>query len=169
MQHFETAATWLARLMALMGGAALLALVILTVISVSGRSLIFLGLGPVPGDFELVEAGTAFAVFAFLPWCQITRGHAAVEIFANRLGTSVNAAIEFLSDLVYLVLWTWLMWRLWLGLSDKMAYGETTFIIQFPIWWAYAAAFAAGCIGVLVAVFCTLRSARGIVGRPVRP
>ena len=47
----------LARLTALAGGLVLTALVVVTVVSVTGRSLVFAGLAPVPGDFELVEAG----------------------------------------------------------------------------------------------------------------
>ena len=58
----------LARLMAWFGAAVLTALAALTVASIAGRALSGFGLGPVPGDFELVEAGTALAVFAFLPW-----------------------------------------------------------------------------------------------------
>ena len=49
----------LARIMALAGGLVLTALIIVTVISVTGRAFVFAGLGPIPGDFELMEAGTA--------------------------------------------------------------------------------------------------------------
>lgn len=52
---------------AIIGGLALVALTLMIVASVSGRAMLGLGLGPVPGDFELVEVGTAIAVFFFLP------------------------------------------------------------------------------------------------------
>jgi hypothetical protein len=39
--------------------------------------------GPVKGDFEVVEAGIAFSIFAFLPICQLHGGHATVDIFTN--------------------------------------------------------------------------------------
>ena len=32
-------------------------------------------------DYELVEAGVAFAIFAFIPLCQIYGSHATVDIF----------------------------------------------------------------------------------------
>ncbi|MEP4859031.1 MAG: TRAP transporter small permease, partial [Alphaproteobacteria bacterium] len=51
----------LARMMAIAGGIVLAAITVLTVVSITGRSLVPFGLAPVPGDFELVEAGTAFA------------------------------------------------------------------------------------------------------------
>lgn len=65
----KTAAKWLAYF----GGFLLTAAAILTVISVTGRALIWASLGPVPGDFELVELTCAVAVFSFLPWSQINR------------------------------------------------------------------------------------------------
>ena len=55
----------LARWAAIVGGIVLVALTIMIVVSIVGRSLIGLGLAPVPGDFELVEMGTAVAVLLF--------------------------------------------------------------------------------------------------------
>ena len=45
---------------ALIGGAILFALTLLTVISVAGRAMFS---APIPGDFELVEVGMAVAIF----------------------------------------------------------------------------------------------------------
>ena len=54
-------------------GASCSHIALMSVASIVGRALsgLGLGLGPVPGDFELVEAGTALAVFCFLPWCHL--------------------------------------------------------------------------------------------------
>ncbi len=68
MNHLIASAYRLAGYSALFGAALLLAVTIMIVVSVSGRARISIGLGPVPGDFELVEVGTAIAVFFFLPW-----------------------------------------------------------------------------------------------------
>ena len=43
-----------ARAMAWLGGLVLMALTLLSVLSIAGRALSGLGLGPVPGDYELV-------------------------------------------------------------------------------------------------------------------
>lgn len=146
----------LARGTALIGGLALLALVLITVTSILLRN--FTSLGPIPGDFELVEAGVAFAIFTFMPWCQLNRGHATVEIFASRFGIFINNLIDLIADGLLLGAWMYLGYRHYLGLVDKQSYAETTFILQFPIWWAYAAA----CIGIvvilIVGIFCVLRS-----------
>ena len=159
---------FLARSAALFGGVALVALVVMTVVSIIGRN--FTGFGPVPGDFELVEAGVAFAIFAFMPWCQLNRGHAAVEILASRFGALFNNLIDLISDGLLLGLWIFLGYRHFLGMLDKKGYGETTFILQFPIWWAYAAAMAGIVVIVLVGVFCVLRSIRNLAsGRAPEP
>ena len=57
----------LAKLLAFFGGAVLTALAFMTVLSTVGRAFVGMqiGLGPIPGDFELVEAGTAVAIFCF--------------------------------------------------------------------------------------------------------
>ncbi|MEX3011528.1 TRAP transporter small permease [Hoeflea sp. TYP-13] len=148
----------LARLTALAGGLVLTALIIITVISVTGRALVFAGLGPIPGDFELVEAGTAFAVFAFLPWCHLRRGHAVVEVLTMHFSDNANRLIEIVSNFLMLVFALLICWRHWLGTIDKYNYTETTFILQFPIWWAYAAGLFGAVVFVIVTLWCFWRS-----------
>jgi len=150
----------LARMMALIGGLALIALVLMTVLSIILRN--FSGFGPVPGDFELVEVGVAFAIFAFMPWCQLNRGHATVEIFASRFGIFINNLIDVLADALLLAVWIYLGYRHVLGMADKRSFNETTFILQYPIWWGYAAAFIGIIVIVLVGIFCVVRSVRNL-------
>ena len=70
----------MARWSALLGGALLTLLTLLVVLSVIGRSLSGMGLGPVPGDYELVEVGVGIAIFFFMPWCYLQGGHATVDL-----------------------------------------------------------------------------------------
>lgn len=144
---------WLARALALAGGAVLVVITVLTVVSITGRSLVSFGLSPILGDFELVEAGTGFAVFAFLPWCQMMRGHATVDLFASIFPGWMNRAIDLVSEALMTFIVTVIAWRLFIGLEDKYRYGETTFILQFPIWWAYAAAMVGAAIGVVISFY----------------
>ena len=78
------AVTLLAKLMAILGGIVLLALIAMVVVSVIGRAFIWAGLRPVLGDYELVEMGVGFAIFAFMPWAHLTRSHAIVTLFTDR-------------------------------------------------------------------------------------
>lgn len=145
---------------AMAGGVVLVAVMLLTVVSVTGRSLILFGLGPVPGDFELVETGTAFAVFAFLPWCQVRRGHVTVDLFLKSAGVQVNAWIDVVANVLMTAAASIVAWRLWDGLQDKVAYGETTYILRFPLWWAYAAAMVGAVVFVVICVWSIWRSLR---------
>lgn len=152
----------LAAVLAILGGIALIAVILSTVASVSGRALLFVGLGPIRGDFELVELGTGFAVFAFLPWVQINRQHASVEILTMQMSRLANRIIDVVGDLLMFSVAILLTWKHWQGTLDKLAYGETTFVIQYPIWWAYASGLA-GAVGfVVVSFWCVVLSARAL-------
>ena len=55
-------------------------------------------------------------------------------------------------------------YRLYLGMQDKLSYGETHADRADPVWYGYAAGLV-GAIGfVIVALFCTLRAARRLAG-----
>lgn len=111
------------------------------------------GVGPVLGDFELVEAGVAFAIFASIPLCQITSGHASVDLIANRLSSGVNRFLRMVIEIVFALVLVVIVWRLYEGMISKKSYGETTFLLQFPIWWAYAASLFAAVMAAIAGVY----------------
>ncbi|MBB94349.1 MAG: hypothetical protein CML68_07095 [Rhodobacteraceae bacterium] len=158
-------AEWIARGMALAGGLALLAVVAMTCVSITGRALIPIGLQPVKGDFELVSIGMGFAVFAFLPWGLYARGHATVDLFLPAFPPLMNKIVDLLADLAFLAVSVIIAWRLWLGMMDKKSYYETTLILQFDMWKAYALALVGAGAFALVAAFCVLRSIRALAGQ----
>lgn len=98
---------------------------------------------------------TAFAVFAFLPWCQLTGAHARVDIFTGFLPAGVNRFINVVTEILMTLIIALIAWRLWHGMMDKIQYNETTFILQFPVWWGFAAAMIAAVAGVLVSFYVT--------------
>jgi TRAP-type C4-dicarboxylate transport system permease small subunit len=123
---------------------------IMTVVSIVGRALSFAGLGPVPGDFELVEAGTALAVFCFLPWCHLKNGHAVVDMLWKSYPAGLRRVLEVLSDALMLLAWVLLVWRMGVAMTDFRDNGEVGFILQMPVWWGYAASFGPALIGCVV-------------------
>jgi len=165
--------TGLARFMAILGGIVLSALILLTCVSILGRSLngilhsdfvmglapglahwlIDIGIGPVNGDFELVEAGVAFAIFAFIPLCQITGGHASVDIVANTLSRGVNRFLRMVTEVVFALVLILIAWKLADGMLSKKGYGETSFLLQFPVWWAYAASLFGAVVSAIVGIY----------------
>lgn len=156
----------LAIAMAFVGGLVLLALVVLTCVSVAGRSLGSIAdwAGPVKGDFEIVEAAMAFAIFAFLPLAQLRGGHPTVGIVTDRFPPAVTRWLATFWEAVFAVALIVITWRLTEGTIDKMCLREkmtgawcsveTSFRLGFPLWWSYAACVAAAALASVTAVFC---------------
>lgn len=146
------------------GGGVLLVLVGLMVCaSVIGRSLDgWAFFGPIRADYELVEMGTIIAVCAFLPWCQLQRGHVSVDLLVQHAPPRLKAISGLIGDMILTLLAAVMAWRFWAGFGEKFPYGsdqmraalgmgfrpfypETTFELQVPIWIPYG-------LGVLGAV-----------------
>lgn len=159
----------LAKLMAWLGGAVLIAVVAMVTISIIGRALIWAGLRPIWGDYELASNGVALAVFAFLPWAHLERGHAVVTLFTDRFGQRINSWILVITDLMMLIAAAFIAWRLWFGVLDKFAYGETTLLLRIPLGWPYALGFAGAAMFVLVAIYVLGRSITNAVAGRVEP
>jgi TRAP-type C4-dicarboxylate transport system permease small subunit len=160
----------LARVAAIAGGCVLLAVTLTTVVSIIGRALIPLGLRPIPGDFEMMQSAVLFAVFAFLPWCQLERGHAIVAIVTDLFPVRLGAFAEFVWDLVMLLAAAFLAWRLWAGLLDKYSNGEATFILRLPLWVSYSGGLIGALIFVAAAGYCVVRSGHNALSpTPTRP
>jgi TRAP-type C4-dicarboxylate transport system permease small subunit len=160
----------LATVAAIAGGTVLVALTIITVLSIIGRALIPFGLGPVTGDFELVQAGVLFAVFVFLPWCHLERGHAIVEILTDRFPLRYSAILEFIWDVVMFVAAALIAWRHWAGLTDKIGNGESTLLLRMPLWVVYSGGMIGATLLTIVAAYCAVRSgANAFSATPTRP
>ncbi len=162
----------LARGTALAGGAVLLLLIVMTCVSILGRAGLTLSaifdlpaliahMRPVRGDYELVEMGSAVAIFAFLPWCHWSMFHARVDLLAGHLPVWLDRGLSMLWDWVMLVVIAVIAWRLWYGMLGKISGAETTFLRQIPLWWAYAACFVCAVVGVIVALWIALNRVAG--------
>jgi len=166
----------LAHAMAVLGGLVLITLILLVCTSVLGRSVgtvlhgafmqtnftdfsnwaLGVGIGAINGDFELVEAGVAFAIFAFLPLCQLSGSHATVDVLTSKLSLRSNQVLKMISECLFALVLGLIAWRLFAGMEAKQRYGETTFLLQFPIWWAYAASFLGAALAALVSIYMAI-------------
>lgn len=157
----------LAKITALIGGMVLSAVIVMMTLSIIGRSLLWAGLRPITGDYELASAGVAFAVFAFLPWAHLERGHAIVTLVTDRFSPVVNAWILVITDILMLATAAFIAWRLWFGMLDKFAYRETTLLLRMPLAWPYTAAMVGAAIFVVIAIYVLGRSiTNAITGNP---
>jgi hypothetical protein len=153
-------------LVAMLGGFVLVAIIVVSSLSVAGRSLPLL-LAPfglslpttvIPGDIELVQLGCALAIFSYLPLCQLRRANVLVGVFTKNLRPRFRAMFDLAANLLFLALTTLLGMQLWHGTAEKLLYQDTTMFLRIPEWWAYAVALACLWLLIIVTAYTVVRS-----------
>lgn len=147
----------IAKWLAVSGGLVLCAMALVTTASVVGRAAFD---APILGDFEIVAIGTGVAIFAFLPWCQLTRGNVLVDFFMAPAPVRVRAFLDALGGLIYLAVAALLTWRMGFGGYDMYRYNELSMTISFPRWTTFPVSVLFLAFLVAVIVYTTARSAR---------
>lgn len=180
----------LSRLMAILGGIMLSVLILLTVFAILGRLvdrlfhwmleadfmaglgqwMIDAGVGPILGTFELIEAGVAFVIFAFLPICQITGGHATVDVFTSAMSERKNRVLRGVTEVIFAAVMVLIAVQLFGGLLTKFNSGQTTLELQLPVWHSYAIGFVGAALTSVVAVYlAVVRVMEMVSGRMILP
>ena len=162
--------------MAVVGGAVLTGLVLMMCLSIIGRTLstilhsdfmqgtmgglsnalIDAGVGPIYGDYEFVAAGLAFCTFCFLGYCQMTGGHATVDIFTEGLRPRAKRVLQMLVETLLAAALVLIAVQLYDGMATLMRRGSTTFLLQYPLWWNYALAVVPAVLSAVVSVYMAL-------------
>ncbi|MBL1267580.1 MAG: TRAP transporter small permease [Halomonas sp.] len=164
------------RVAAISGGLLVAALAIITVVSILGRWLasapilselpILEWVGPITGDYELVEMGTAIAVFLFLPYCHLRGGHVTVDLLVMHAPPMVQRLLAVVAETLFLVVAGLMTWRLYHGLLDKRRYMETSMLLDIPLWWGYVG----GLVGfALLTLVCLYRTCDAFTYDPPQP
>lgn len=174
----------IARWLAYAGGVVLVLLAFMTVVSTIGRAFVGLqiGIGPIPGDFELVEAGTAISVFCFMSWCQLNQGHVTVDVLTDFFPKSINLTLILIGNIfVFLVAFV-IAWRLWMGFGEQVTWFEqpvrdvlgfgykpftnnTTYILGMPIWYSYFLSFVGAFFFTIISAYTVWRALNDLLGR----
>lgn len=108
---------------------------LLTLVSIAGRETFG---APVPGDYELIEMGCAISIFAFLPYCHITRQNVFVDLFTQRMPPRARRWLDAVANAVFTLIAATLTWRLALGGIDLFRVGQQTMVLRIPLWWGFA-------------------------------
>lgn len=171
-RQLQNIAEFIAFALAMAGGLVLVIITVLNCASIIGRALdpldlqiLSLEIAPIRGIYDMTEIAMAAAVFGFLPWAHLREAHARVDLFQPFMAKTFERFFDLLFNVAMAVFASVMCWRLYLGMQDKLSYGETTFIAQILVWKGYAAGLV-GAIGfVLIALFCVLRASRRLAGR----
>jgi TRAP-type C4-dicarboxylate transport system permease small subunit len=135
----------LCNVLAVFGGLLCGAVAVLVTVSVTGRYFFD---APVPGDYDLVGIITGSAVFAFLPWCQMTRGNVVVDFFTTGVAPRGRAVLDGFGSLLYLVVAALFTWRLYYGMLELRDTAQVLAILNFYRWWTLP--FDIFCVIVLI-------------------
>lgn len=145
------------RPLAVAGGFVLVVVSVLVTVNVVLR---WLFTSAVPGDIELVQIGTALAVFAFLPLCQSRRGNIMVDTFTSWLPPAIQRALDALWDIVFALMAAIIAWRLGVGAWDTIRSNTVSMMLGLPTGWAIAACAAMAALLAAVGVATALRLMR---------
>lgn len=137
----------ISRFLAVLGGLFCFFTAAMITVSVTGR---YLFAAPVPGDWDLIGIICGTAVFAFLPYCQLTRGNIVVDFFTVNMAPRGKAALDSFGTLLYLLVAAMFTWRLHYGAFELYQSSEVLAAFNFYRWWTLP--FSIACLYVLMCV-----------------
>ena len=125
-----------AKVLAIIGGLLFVGLVVMSIVSIVGRKLLSV---PVPGDVELLQMIAAAASAAFFAYCHLNHGDVKVDFFTAAAPPWVNHALDAFGSLLVGLAGAVLTWRVCVGAIGTQESGETSAILDIPVWWAQIA------------------------------
>lgn len=130
----------LAESFALVGGAAVILIVLVTTVNAGAfildRMSAVLGrdIPGLPGYEDFVRLTISAAALMFLPYCQLKRGHVAVDLFMARVPRAIRRVIDRAWLLVTAAIALFLAWWMIQGLAENFSDGVVTGVLGWPEW-----------------------------------
>jgi TRAP-type C4-dicarboxylate transport system permease small subunit len=149
----------IARVFAIGSGLMLIAMALMSVYSIVGRSLLS---HPVLGDYEMVQMMSAIAVSMALPYCQMVRGHIIVDFFTAKNKAGTNAVLDTAAALLLAVCALALAWRVGIATLEFRNNHDATMLLNLPTWWGYAPMGPSFLLLGLAALYTAWREAKAI-------
>ena len=121
--------------LAIVGGLIFVALVIMSIVSITGRKLFS---APLPGDVEILQMCAAFASSTFFAYCHLINGDVKVDFFTHNMKASRVAHMDAFGSLLMGLFGALIAWRTAVGAWSVQQVGETSAILGWPVWLAQA-------------------------------
>lgn len=125
----------MAKWLAFTGGLIFIGLVIMSIVSIVGRKLFN---APVPGDVEVLQMFAAFASASFFAYCHLMHGDVKVDFFTANIAAAKRRFLDAAGSLLVGLVGTLLAWRSWVGAMSLREAGESSAILEVPVWIAQA-------------------------------
>lgn len=126
---------WLCDASAAIGALVLIAVALMTTVSVIGRAFFA---HPILGDVELVQLGGAVVVTSFLPYTQFRRANIIVDFFTTGASENTQRLMDAFGTLLYTGVLALVSWRVAVGGLDMHASQERSMLMDLPLWIPYA-------------------------------
>ena len=129
------AAAW-----AVIGGLMLLAIVLVTTANAGAFTLDRLArlfgatVSGLPGYEDFVRLAVSAAALMLLPYCQLRRGHVAVDLFVRGLPARVRRRLDAATALAMAALALFLAYWMTVGLAETRADGVLSRVLGWPEW-----------------------------------
>lgn len=127
---------WLCQVFAIAGSLVFLAIVVMSVVSITGRKLFS---SPVPGDVEMLQMCAAFASASFFAWCHLSGGDVKVDFFTARFSPRVVHGLDVFGSLLVALFGALIAWRTAAGALMVKEAGEQSMLLDWPLWIPQAA------------------------------
>jgi TRAP-type C4-dicarboxylate transport system permease small subunit len=153
---------------ALLGGVGLLLIVAATAFNVGAfaADMVARNFGAsvtaFPGYEDFVRLTVSAAVLMLFPYCQLRRGHVAVDLFVERMPPSFQRAIELISLVGMTLLVLFLLYWMVIGMAETRADHAVSRVLGWPEWPFYIPGLVSLALWALVAV---LDAGRTLWGR----
>jgi TRAP-type C4-dicarboxylate transport system permease small subunit len=138
---------------AVMGGVVLIAMALMTVVSVIGRAWFS---APILGDVELVQLGIAVCIASFLPYTQFERSNIIVDFFTTRASNRARGRMDGLGTLLYTLVMALVAWRVFVGGAWSRESQETSMLMSLPMWTSYMLMVPGLALSALVGMYQTV-------------
>jgi TRAP-type mannitol/chloroaromatic compound transport system permease small subunit len=89
---------------------------------------------PVPGDVELLQMLAAFASASFFAYCHLMHGDVKVDFFTAHVSSTKRSFLDAMGSLLVGLVGTVLAWRSWVGAMSLREAGESSAILEVPVW-----------------------------------
>lgn len=156
-------AATLIRWWAVLGGLVVCAISLMTAYSASQQVLFSAPFAP---SYELTKLLVGVAIFAFLPYCQLTGANVTVDIFTEGLSARKKAVMSVLSALIALAFSALLLRQMSFGLQDYITFPEVTPLLQIPLWTAFPPILVSLALLVAASLISLVDALRVMRGRP---
>lgn len=156
---------------ALLGGVVLLLIVGATAFNIGAFAADMVAkkfgdsVGAFPGYEDFVRLMVSAGVLMLFPYCQLRRGHVAVDLFVERMPFAVQRVIDAISLIGMTLLVLFLLYWMAIGMAETRADQAVSRVLGWPVWPFYLPGLVSLALWALVAA---QDAARAVAGRPGR-